>query len=740
MRRRATLLAIALAAAVLACNRQPSLPDPDALAQHVTIRRDRYGIPHILADSEEAAAFGFGYAQAEDHGVEIGRRYISARGEAARHFGDSGLAGDIAMAQFDNLAEAQRGLDRITPLYRRVIASYAAGVNRYVAQHRDEFPDWMPSITAADVLASTRATAAESLGGAPLLRRLRDKYQGAAPRVSNEGDQLERESSEDGRVDRPGSNALALSGARTSTGKPILLGNPHLQWSSLYWEAHVRVPGKIDFYGSSLPGIPVLRAGFNDRLGFVTTNNAPDLDDVFALTMDPARPDHYLFGGTSMPLQQRTAVIQVRNTNGSMRAESRTFWSSHVGVVIHRTAERAFAVKSTRLDALQYFAGFYELSKARTLKDWMAALRLNYVPTSNFTYADVDGNILYFWNSRQPVRKAGVDYRLDTPAASAGDVWSRLHGIDDFPRLLNPPAGYIQNANNPPRFVSAQDPIDMASYPAHFERGPLALRPQLALDMLESRHTFSVEDVIRLKYSNRVLLAERVKADVIAAVRGASDAGKEARAGADALEAWDDKVSADSRGAVLFQRFWELYAAPGRAPFAIPWDEANPLKTPAGIADRAAAVTHLAAAVRAVREQHGSERVAWGDVHRFRAGSLDLPGDGASGAYGTYRVMTFEPATGPDSESVPASAMRPIRVAGHIPGRSAPVGFGDAWVLLVDFSRPGTAWSVLAYGQTTKQDSPHSSDQLQLFASHKLRPVWFSEADIRAHTVRAYRP
>jgi acyl-homoserine-lactone acylase len=138
--------------------------------------------------------------------------------------------------------------------------------------------------------------------------------------------------------------------------------------------------------------------------------------------------------------------------------------------------------------------------------------------------------------------------------------------------------------------------------------------------------------------------------------------------------------------------------------------------------------------VRWVREQYGSERVALGEVNRFRAGSLDLPGDGATGTYGTYRVITF---------AAPGDAVsggRPLRVAGHLPGRNAPLGFGDGWVLLVDFSRPGQAWSVLAYGQTTKADSPHSSDQLQMFAEHRLRRAWYSEADIKANLEREYRP
>ena len=717
-RRRLLLLVIAI---TMACGRKaPEFPDPDDLAQRVTIRRDAYGIPHILADTEEAAAFGFGYAQAEDHAEEIGRRYLGGRGEEARHFGESGLVNDVAMAQFDNVEAARRGLDRITPLYRRIISGYAAGVNRYVSQHRAELPAWMPVIAAADVLATTRGNAAESLAGAALVRRLREKYEGLPPRPSEE----------DEWTDAPGSNALAISGSKTTTGKPILLGNPHLQWSSLYWEAHVRVPGKIDFYGSTLPGVPVLRAGFNDRLAFVTTNNAPDLDDVFTLKLDPQKPDHYLFDGESLPLRRRDVTIPVRNSDGTIRSESRTFWSSHIGAVIHRSADRAFVVKSTRLDALEYYGGFYVLSKARTLTEWLAALRQNFVPTSNFTYADADNNILYVWNGRVPVRKEGVDYRLDVEASTSGDLWARLHDVDDYPRMLNPPGGYIQNANNPPRFVSARDPIDMTPYPAYFERGQLGLRPQLALDMLEKQQTFSVEDVIRLKHSTRLLLAERVKADVVAAVRESADAPAEARAGADVLDAWDNTVAAGSRGAVLFQRFWDLYSGAVRPPYAVPWNEANPTTTPRGIADPVVAVTQLAAAVRAVREQHGSESVAWGDVHRFRATNLDLPADGASGTLGAYRVMTFVGGQGQGRQLV----------AGHIPGRPSPVGFGDGWILLVDFSKPGTAWSVLAYGQTTKQDSPHSSDQLPLFAAHRLRPALYAEADIKAQAKRVYRP
>jgi acyl-homoserine-lactone acylase len=445
--------------------------------------------------------------------------------------------------------------------------------------------------------------------------------------------------------------------------------------------------------------------------------------------VDPSRPDHYVFDGRSMPLARRDVTIRVRIDDGSVRDESRTFWTTEIGPVIYRTDTRVFVVKSTRLDAHRYFEGFYILSRARSLREWLAAMRRNLVPTSNFTYADADGNVLYLWNGRVPVRREGVDYTLDVEASRSRDLWRRLHDVADLPRLLNPPGGYVQNANNPPQFVSSTDPIDMTRYPSHFERGPLALRPQLALELLDRTSRLTVPDVIRLKYNTRMLLADRVKRPLIDAVRALESASDDLKAGAAALEDWDNTVSAGSRGAVLFQQFWDAYVAAVRQPFATPWSAANPTSTPAGLSDPAEALRQLEAAVRSTRERWGSERVAWGDVHRFRFGSIDLPADGASGTYGCFRVMRFDQVSGMNG-----------RVAGNVAAGQPLAGFGDAWVLLVDFSRPVTGWSVLAYGQTTDLGSRHSSDQIRIVASHELRRAWYTEEEIRSHTTREYRP
>lgn len=706
------LTALILLAGV-GCATWPVSIRPSDLAQRVTIERDTNGVPHIRAASEEAAAFGFGYAQAEDHAEEIARRLIGARGEAARYFGDEGIANDLAMARFENLAASTRALDEVSPLYRRMLEAFAAGVNLYVAQHRDRLPAWIPVFTAADVQANARSGAAASLAGEALARRLDRRY---AP--ADEAHHL--------LTDLPGSNALALAGSRTTTGRPILLGNPHLSWSSRYWEAHVIVPGRINFYGSTLVGIPVLRAGFNDRLGFVQTNNSPDLDDIYALPM--LEGDTYTFEGRPYPLIPVPVSIDVRTAGGSFRKVTATYWNSHIGPILHRTTRHAFAVRSIRLQSPRYFEGFYHASKARSLRQFLAAMAAAHVPTSNFTYADADGNILYLWNARLPRRPdPDADYSLDVPGDSARLFWQGLHPISDLPQLLNPPGGYVQNANNPPWFVSLRDPLDASRHPRYVERGSLALRPQLALQLIESRDRFSVEDVVALKYDTRLLLADRVKPALVAALEAAPSIPADAVAGLEALRAWDNRASAGSRGTALFLRFWDAYVAAVGQPYAVRWDPARPASTPQGLADPAAAVEQFAHAARAVREMHGAVDVAWGDISRFRAGDLDLPGEGAPGTYGAYRVMRFDP--------VPGSS---LRAAGNIGG--ALTGFGDAWVLVVDFSKPVTGHSVLAYGQTTDPASRHSRDQLRTFAERRVRRAWFSAAEISANLERRYQP
>jgi len=354
--------AAALAAAIAGFLPPTLRPAPvgaaNPLSEQVVIRRDTFGVPHIVAETEAAAGFGFGYAQAEDHAAEMARRFLAARGEAAKQLGTRYLENDLAAKRVDNIGESRRALGTLDPTFREVLEGFAAGYNLYVRQHRGGLPPWAGEITAADALALTRADFPADVASPSLVRALQQKYpEGAgtpltgatqAPPIVPTADASA--AAEPGSASDDGSNALALSGRRTTSGAAILLGNPHLRWESLYWEAHVKVPGRLDFYGSTLVGFPWLRAGFNARLGYVQTNNTSDNKDVFALPFDPVRADRYLFEGQSLALTRVDVAVDVRQDNGAVTTERRTYWRSHLGPIVHRNARTAFALRSAGAD------------------------------------------------------------------------------------------------------------------------------------------------------------------------------------------------------------------------------------------------------------------------------------------------------------------------------------------------------------------------------------------------------
>ena len=165
-----------------------------------------------------------------------------------------------------------------------------------------------------------------------------------------------------------------------------------------------------------------------------------------------------------------------------------------------------------------------------------------------------------------------------------------------------------------------------------------------------------------------------------------------------------------------------------KQPFAVVWDKQNFAKTPSGLSDATQAVKAFEEAVTWTRKTFGSEAVAWGEINRYRFNGIDLPADGAPGTYGLFRVLRFAPQ--PDGK----------RVAGWVGNDKPLAGFGDGWVMAVEFTKPVKAFSILAYGQTTDQNSKHSRDQIELYARHQYKKVWFTEAEIKANLERAYHP
>jgi acyl-homoserine-lactone acylase len=358
--------------------------------------------------------------------------------------------------------------------------------------------------------------------------------------------------------------------------------------------------------------------------------------------------------------------------------------------------------------------------RAQSLAEWKEAMRIRARVNSNFTYADRAGNIFYVWNASIPsLPHASGGDTAAVPAHATSDVWTRYVPFDSLPQLLNPRGGYVRNENDPPYHTNVRQVLDRSRFPANFPDPLLRLRSQHSLTLVDPQRKLSLEEVIKLKHSYRMLLADRVKRDLIAAVRASSPAPNAAEAVA-LIERWDNTAAPASRGAVLFELWWRRVtdSLEVDSVFAEPWRPDAATTTPRGLRDARRAAEAFAWAVDETVRRYGAYDVAWGDVHRVRVGTVDVPVGGCSGALGCFRVLNFRN----DSD-----------------GKRAATG-GDGWVLAVEFTNTPRAYSVLAYGESAREDSPHHSDQAEMFARGEMKRVAFTEADIEAQTIRRYRP
>jgi len=673
----------------------------------VEIIRTAHGVPHIRAGTLAAMGYGLGWVMSEDHGAAIGLGLLRARGELSVVYGRDSLDKDLSARR--RAAQALTGWPRLDPATRDVYQGFAEAVNAWLRRHPDQAPPGMPADFAGwDVLA--RDVISADLTAA---RRTLDRAAGPAARGGEEADRPDPDT---------GSNAWALAPGRTASGRAILLRNPHLNWDAGYYEAHVTVPGIIDFYGDFRVGGPfTVIGGFNAALGWSTTNNSFDDDEVYALEEAPGRPDHVLIDGAAMPLTRETISLRYRGAEG-LRSETRELWTSPLGPVVTRAAGRVYVVRTAGDGEFRSGEQFLRMMRAASLDAWREAMRMQARAGSNFTYADRAGNVFYVWNALLPrlPHPAGRD-SVVIPVRASRDVWTRLLPWDSLPQLLNPAGGYLQNANDPPHFTTLAAPLDSAALPLGVPGPALSLRSQLSLDLIHGADRLSLEEVVTRKHSYRMLLAERVKDDLLAAVAASGDTAALLGQAAEVLARWDNTVAPDARGGVLFEAWWRRYARNGPeapSPWARPWDRSAPTTTPDGLRDPTAAVRALTAAAAETRRRYGALDIAWGQVHRIRIAGKDIPVGGCSGALGCFRVLQFR----------------------EEPDGTRTVSGGDGWILAVEFGDTPRAVSVLAYGNSSLAGNPLLGDQAELFARGELKPVLFVAAEVDAGALRRYRP
>jgi acyl-homoserine-lactone acylase len=673
---------------------------------------DSWGVPHIIALDADGAFYGFGYAQAQNHADLVLKLYGQARGRAAEYWGEDFVASDQQVRTLSIPQQGAAGYQRLAPDFRAHIDSFVAGFNTYADAHRDQIGDeWevVLPIRGEDVIAHGFRIARYGFMGRRGLNYGREWAEGII-----------------------GSNAWAIGPNRSATGEAMLVANPHQPWSDagLWFEAHWLLPD-LNLYGAALVGSPVLGIAFNQYLGWTHTNNTRDGFDLYTLTTN-AEGTAYQFDGEMRPFELRTETFSVRQPDGSLREETLTIRESIHGPVIEVRpgTDQMLALRVVAADAEQAAVQWWEMAQARNLAEFEAVLSNIRIPMFTVMYADREGNIMHYFNEQVPRRSEG-DWQFwnnttpvddDNPALIPGDTSRYLWTIGDYlpfealPRVVNPLSGWLQNANEPPWTTTLPLALDPADYPAYISPAPLVWpRPQQSMRLLHEDDSITFDELITYKQSTFVELTRWVLDDLIAAASSSED--ELVQRAVEVLRNWDRHADAESVGAALFTAWAASYLRPlGFDAVAVPFDLNDPLNTPRGLADPAAAVVGLrevAQQLEALRLLGGGIDVAYGDAFRMRVGDYDLPASGADDALGTFRTLSF-------------AQDRDLRFR---------VTQGDSYVAIIRFSDPIEARVLVSYGNASQPGSPHLGDQLPLFARKELREAWLTVEAIEANLV-----
>jgi penicillin amidase len=572
----------------------------NGLAGAVEIVRDRHGVPHIFAQDEGDAYFALGYVHAQDRlwQMEINRRIGS--GTLAELFGEVATGYDAFMRTLGLYRHAQRTLANLEPETRAVLGAYAAGVNAFLDGRRGsilpiylrlppEFlifrhdPEpWRP----ADSLVWIKMMA-WNLGGnwrnellrARLLERL------SAARVAEflppyPGDPALRlpdlgalyaglpwaelpwerllaawPAPEPGN----GSNNWVVGGARTVSGKPLLANDPHLGLSapSVWYFAHLRAPG-LDAIGATLPSIPALIVGRNQRIAWGATNTGPDVQDLYVERLDPSDPKRYLTPEGPRRFEVRDELIHVRGGEDVLIEARSTRHGPVLSDVSIKAGEfleaagwgegeavLAFAWTALRDDDLTAQAG-RKLARARDWREFTAALRDYHGPQQSMVYADGDGNIGMYAPARVPVRKPENALKGLAPAPGwlAAYDWDGFIPFEELPHSFNPADGVI---------VTANQKIVPEDYPHHITsewQAPHRARRIGALLAAEPRH--SVASFKRLQGDRRSQLA----AELLPLMLAPEPTSPAAAAARRRLRAWDGAMDRERPEPLIFATWY----------------------------------------------------------------------------------------------------------------------------------------------------------------------------------------
>ncbi|WP_051712978.1 penicillin acylase family protein [Spirillospora albida] len=732
------------------------------------IRYTEYGIPHIVAKDYAGLGYGTGYAQAKDNACLLAQGFVTLRGERSSFFGPdarpadpslseatTNLASDVFFAGIRAAGTVERLAAAPAPFgptadVRELSRGWAAGYNRYLREGGVTDPAckgaaWLRPITPMDVL--RRGHALAMLGGSGLLTQ---QIATAAPPSGAETQVRARSPREIATgmrdlMDRTGlgSNAVAVAGGATATGRGLLLGNPHYPWHSgrRFWQSQQTIPGKLNVSGGAILGSPAVNIGYNADFAWSHTVATGRTFLLTEVKLVPGDPTSYTVDGKKEKMTQRRVTVQARQADGSLKPVTTTQWSTRYGPIVTGvatislpwTTQNAYSITDPNMTNLRVLNTSLALGKARTTDEAVKALKATQgLPWVNTIATDKRGKALYAQVQVLPnvtddlanrcstllgrlvLNQAGVPILDGTrsacaPGKAAGTVQPGILSPDRYPVLHR--SDYVTNSNDSHWLSNPKQPLEGYDRIIGNEKAARTLRTRSGLvavqeEMREGR--FTRAEMQDLVFANRVHAAELAAGGTIAMCR-------DMRLGrpCDVLAAWDRKMDPGSRGALLFDRYWRKATAA--------WDlwktgftASDPVGTPRGFNTGSLA----------------ARKALWDAVGELKADGIPLDAPLSANQYVVRNGARIPVGGG----SEPLGLFNKLEMP-WTPGKGyTEVNTGSSYVQVVSFDDDGCpdARTILTYSQSADPTSPHYADQTRLFSGKRWVTSRFCENEIKA--------
>ena len=745
----------------------------------VTVRYDERGVPHIRAENEPDLYRALGYVHAQDRlfQMELVRRL--AQGQLAEILGPKLVDTDRLFRTLGIPAQAQAAAARLNPESpaTKALAAYLDGVNQFQDSHPAPLEFDLLGIrkrpfTAQDTIAVTGYQAysfAATFRTEPALTYVRDKLganylkvfdlagnqQGvlppdAAPSINAQGwaalnqvAQLSQQAVEAAGLGRlEGSNAWAIAGSRTASGKPALAGDPHIGYSapSVWYEAHLSAPG-FELYGHYQALNPNALLGHNMQFGWSLTMFQNDDMDLIAESVNPANPNQVKYHDQWVDLQSREETILVK---GAAPIKLTLRRSPHGPIVTDAFPDSLGATPVAMWWALletenPFLEASYEFNRADTLAKMRSAAPKLHAPGLNVVWANASGDIGWWAAAKLPIRPVGVNPTFILDGSRPESDKLGYYDFRDNPQEENPARGYIVSANHEP---ASRNTLPVAGYYNLADRAQ-----RLDAVLRAGKQGWDIKRSQALQLDTQSGYSRRMLEPLLPVLRQVISVPSELGL-LETLAHWDGQHSKDSVAATLYnQLVYELARGAmademGEVQFknllgtraldsALPrlvadasspwWDNRN---TPAieSRADTLKVVWH--ATLAHLQRTFGKDSAGWtwGKAHTLTHGhplAAQKPLD---------KLFNTGPFAAPGGRELPNN------LAGSVGAAPWAVSYGPSTRRVIDFADASKAVGINPLGQSGVLFDAHYRDQAQAFIDGGYVAQHLAEADVAANT------